>query len=126
MDPLFLYISVFNEKKTCLDLDNKLGIAATVLRSVTDVFYMLHIILQFRTGFMGPSSPACGRGVLVGDPSEIAKRYMTSYFLIDILAVLPLPQVYIFIYALLQHLLCRCGILFSFYETLISFFGHLY
>ncbi|RWR96479.1 K+-channel ERG [Cinnamomum micranthum f. kanehirae] len=95
VDPLFLYISVFNEKKTCLDLDNKLGIAATVLRSVTDVFYMLHIILQFRTGFMGPSSSACGRGVLVGDPSEIAKRYMTSYFLIDILAVLPLPQVVI-------------------------------
>ncbi|WJX34165.1 Cyclic nucleotide-gated ion channel 1 [Trifolium repens] len=34
-------------------------------------------------------------GVLVEDSWAIAKRYMSSYFLIDILAVLPLPQVVI-------------------------------
>lgn len=44
---------------------------------------------------LDPQGPFLQRGVLVGDPSEIAKRYMTSYFLIDILAVLPLPQVVI-------------------------------
>ncbi|KAJ6387525.1 hypothetical protein OIU78_017278 [Salix suchowensis] len=65
-------------------------ITASVLRSFTDIFYMLHIIFQFRTG----------RGVLVDDTWAIAKRYLSSYFLIDILSVLPLPQVVILIITL--------------------------
>ncbi|KAK4403659.1 Cyclic nucleotide-gated ion channel 1 [Sesamum angolense] len=48
---------------------------------------------KFRTGFIAPSSRVFGRGVLVEDSWEIAKRYLSSYFIIDILAVLPLPQV---------------------------------
>nr|GMC58231.1 cyclic nucleotide-gated ion channel 1 [Ipomoea batatas] len=77
--------------------DIKLEITASVLRSFTDIFYILHIVLQFRTGFIVPSSRVFGRGVLVEDTWEIAKRYLSSYFLIDILAVLPLPQVVILI-----------------------------
>lgn len=94
VDPLFLYIPVVNDKKKCLDLDRKLEIAASVLRSFTDAFYILHIIFQFRTGFIAPSSRVFGRGVLVEDPLAIGRRYLSSYFLIDILAILPLPQVY--------------------------------
>ncbi|KAJ6359360.1 hypothetical protein OIU76_000983 [Salix suchowensis] len=67
-------------------------ITASVLRSVMDIFYMLRIIFQFRTGFIAPSSRVSGRGVLVDDTWAIAKRYFSSYFLIDILSVLPLPQ----------------------------------
>ncbi|XXG61388.1 hypothetical protein AAC387_Pa05g0017 [Persea americana] len=93
VDPLFLYIPVVNDKKKCLDLDRKLEIAASVLRSFTDAFYILHIIFQFRTGFIAPSSRVFGRGVLVEDPLAIGRRYLSSYFLIDILAILPLPQV---------------------------------
>ncbi|KAJ6387526.1 hypothetical protein OIU78_017279 [Salix suchowensis] len=70
-------------------------ITASVMRSFTDIFYMLHIIFQFRTGFIAPSSRVIGRGVLVEDTWAIAKRYLSSYFLIDILSVLPLPQVVI-------------------------------
>ncbi|XP_073116524.1 cyclic nucleotide-gated ion channel 1 isoform X2 [Elaeis guineensis] len=81
----------------CLELDRKLEITASVLRFFTDIFYILHIIFQFRTGFIAPSSRVFGRGVLVEDPSAIAKRYISSYFLIDILAVLPLPQVVVLI-----------------------------
>lgn len=93
VDPLFFYIPVVNYDNKCLDLDNKLQITASVLRSFTDIFYILHIIFQFRTGFVAPSSRVFGRGVLVEDAWVIAKRYMSSYFLVDILAVLPLPQV---------------------------------
>lgn len=93
LDPLFFYIPVVDNDKKCLGLDRKLEITASVLRSFTDVFYILHIVLQFRTGFIAPSSRVFGRGVLVEDTWEIAKRYLSSYFLIDILAVLPLPQV---------------------------------
>ncbi|KAI3498007.1 hypothetical protein L1887_33693 [Cichorium endivia] len=47
---------------------------------------------EVRTGFIAPSSRVFGRGVLVEDSWEIAKKYMSSYFLVDILDVLPLPQ----------------------------------
>ncbi|XP_010261582.1 PREDICTED: cyclic nucleotide-gated ion channel 1 [Nelumbo nucifera] len=99
LDPLFFYIPVIYHKdeKKCLDLDKKLEITASVLRSFTDIFYLLHIIFQFNTGFIAPYSRVFGRGVLVKDPLAIAKRYLSSYFLIDILAVLPLPQVVILI-----------------------------
>lgn len=93
VDPLFFYIPFVNDKDTCVDLDENLVITASVLRSFTDIFYVLHIIFQFRTGFIAPPSRVFGRGVLVEDFSAIALRYLKSYFLIDILAVIPLPQV---------------------------------
>ncbi|XP_072958950.1 cyclic nucleotide-gated ion channel 1-like [Typha angustifolia] len=97
VDPLFLYIPVINGQDNCLYLDRKLEIIASILRSFTDIFYVLHIIFKFRTGFIAPPSRVFGRGVLVEDPSAIAKRYLSTYFLVDIFAVLPLPQVVILI-----------------------------
>ncbi|KAI3458025.1 hypothetical protein Pfo_014688 [Paulownia fortunei] len=97
LDPLFFYIPIISHDKKCLDLDRKLELAASILRSFTDIFYLIHIIFQFRTGFIAPPSRVFGRGVLVQDSWEIAKRYLSSYFIIDILAVLPLPQIVILI-----------------------------
>ncbi|GFP81086.1 putative cyclic nucleotide-gated ion channel 13 [Phtheirospermum japonicum] len=97
LDPLFFYIPIINDEKKCLDLDGRLELAASILRSFTDIFYLIHIIFQFRTGFIAPSSRVFGRGVLVQDSWAIAKRYLASYFIIDILAVLPLPQIVILI-----------------------------
>ncbi|KAJ6387527.1 hypothetical protein OIU78_017280 [Salix suchowensis] len=93
LDPLFFYVPVIDDRKKCLSVDSKMEITASVLRSFTDIFYMLHIIFHFRTGFIAPSSREFERGVLVEDTWAIAKRYLSSYFLIDILSVLPLPQV---------------------------------
>ncbi|KAJ6387528.1 hypothetical protein OIU78_017281 [Salix suchowensis] len=95
LDPLFFYVPVIEDGKKCLSLDSTMEITASVLRSVMDIFYMLRIIFQFRTGFIAPSSRVLGRGVLVEDTRAIIKRYLSSYFLIDILSVLPLPQVVI-------------------------------
>ncbi|CAJ1974374.1 unnamed protein product [Sphenostylis stenocarpa] len=97
LDPLFFYVPVIDDNNKCLSLDRKMEITATVLRSFSDIFYIIHIIFQFRTGFIAPSSRVFGRGVLVEDAWAIAMRYLSSYFLIDILAVLPLPQVAILI-----------------------------
>ncbi|XP_062000050.1 cyclic nucleotide-gated ion channel 1-like [Rosa rugosa] len=98
LDPLFFYVPVIDDDNKCLDKDRKMEITASVLRSFTDIFYVVHIIFQFRTGFIAPPSRVFGRGVLVEDAWAIAKRYLSSYFLIDILAVLPLPQVVILIF----------------------------
>lgn len=93
VDPLFFYVPVINRDKHCVALHSSLAITASVLRSFTDIFYILHIIFQFRTGFIAPPSRVFGRGVLVEDLSAIARLYLSSYFFVDILAVLPLPQV---------------------------------
>ena len=93
VDPLFLYIPVIDGGNNCLYLDKKLETVASILRFFTDIFYLLHMLFQFRTGFIAPSSRVFGRGVLVKDTFAIAKRYMSTLFLVDFLAVLPLPQV---------------------------------
>lgn len=117
VDPLFFYVPIINSDKKCLALDKKMEKAASVLRSFTDIFYIVHIIFQFRTGFIAPSSRVFGRGVLVEDTWLISKRYLSSYFLIDILAVLPLPQV-MGNYNALKHV---CFVYFVFEENLILF-----
>jgi cyclic nucleotide gated channel len=93
VDPLFFYIPLIDGDKNCLYLDRKLARVASILRFFTDIFYLLHMIFQFKTGFVAPSSRVFGRGVLVEDTFAIAKRYLSTYFVIDFLAVLPLPQV---------------------------------
>lgn len=93
VDPLFFYIPVIDGKHQCLTMDRQLMIVACVLRSFIDLFYILHMIFEFRTGFLPPSLPVFGSGELIEDPVAIAKRYLSSNFLIDILSILPLPQV---------------------------------
>nr|XP_048334488.1 cyclic nucleotide-gated ion channel 1-like [Ziziphus jujuba var. spinosa] len=97
LDPLFLYIPTIDTNQQCLSLDTPLEITACVLRTFTDIFYVVHIIFQFRTGFIAPSSRVFGRGELIDDPVAIAKRYLSTYFIIDVLAILPLPQVVVLI-----------------------------
>ncbi|KAL0886596.1 hypothetical protein Bca101_010579 [Brassica carinata] len=95
VDPLFFYVPVLDKADNCLAVDSQMQITASVLRSITDMFYAIHMVFQFRTGFIAPSSRVFGRGVLVEDRSEIAKRYLSTHFIVDILAVLPLPQMVI-------------------------------
>ncbi|KAL8150744.1 hypothetical protein V2J09_020552 [Rumex salicifolius] len=98
VDPLFFYLPVINSDDHCLTIDRKLATAATTLRTIIDVFYLIHMILQFRTAYIAPSSRVFGRGELVIDPTQIAKRYLCSYFIIDFIAVLPLPQIVVWRY----------------------------
>ncbi|XP_073316865.1 probable cyclic nucleotide-gated ion channel 5 isoform X2 [Primulina huaijiensis] len=93
VDPLFFYLPIFSQSSNCLDIDRKLAIMATTLRTVVDAFYLIHMVLQFRTAYIAPSSRVFGRGELVIDPAKIAKRYLKCHFIIDFLAVLPLPQI---------------------------------
>ena len=93
LDPLFFYIPVIDSTQKCLDMDNNMKIIACVFRTLIDALYILHIVFEFRTGFIAPSSRVFGRGELNEDPHAIAKRYLKSYFFVDILSILPLPQV---------------------------------
>ncbi|KAI4355222.1 hypothetical protein L6164_004013 [Bauhinia variegata] len=48
---------------------------------------------EFRTGFIASSSRIFGRGELVADSVTIVKKYLFGYFVVDILSIIPLPQV---------------------------------
>ncbi|KAL0330134.1 UNVERIFIED_CONTAM: putative cyclic nucleotide-gated ion channel 14 [Sesamum radiatum] len=94
VDPLFFYLpSVLNQQNSsCMHIDMNLGIIVTCFRTVADVFYLLHVIMKFRTAYVSPSSRVFGKGELVMDLNKIAKRYLKSEFFIDVIAALPLPQ----------------------------------
>ncbi|KAK4257622.1 hypothetical protein QN277_007185 [Acacia crassicarpa] len=97
VDPLFLYLPSVRKDaySSCVRTHLNLRIAVTFLRTVTDFFYLLHLIIKFRTAYVAPSSRVFGRGELVTDPKKIARRYIRSDFFIDFIATLPLPQVLI-------------------------------
>ncbi|MCD7452074.1 Cyclic nucleotide-gated ion channel 18 [Datura stramonium] len=94
IDPLYFYLPFVSEN-ACMSTDDEAASTITVFRSLTDVFYFLHIIMKFRTAFVAPSSRVFGRGELVMDGREIAMRYLKTDFLVDFTAALPLPQIVI-------------------------------
>ncbi|KAI5675526.1 hypothetical protein M9H77_06476 [Catharanthus roseus] len=97
VDPLYFFLPSIggNEKAWCVKTDVKLRIVVTLFRTIADLFYLLHVIIKFRTAYVAPSSRVFGRGELVMDPKKIAKRYLKSDFVIDLIATLPLPQIVI-------------------------------
>lgn len=88
LDPLFFYVPVINEDKKCIGMDKKLKNISLILRSVTDFIGIINIFLQFRNGYKDENS-----GEVVKDSWKIARRYLWPYFVIDVLVILPFPQV---------------------------------
>eukprot|EP00250_Pteridium_aquilinum_P005460 c15547_g1_i1 orf=494-2638(-) len=97
LDPLFFFLPALNANNDCIKIQKSLEVVVTVLRTITDTFYLFHMALQFRTAYVAPSSRVFGRGVLVVDPKLIAMRYLSKDFWLDLIAVLPIPQVVIWI-----------------------------
>lgn len=96
LDPLFFFLPAMSSDD-CIKIDRPLNVVVTVLRTIIDTFYLFHMALQFRTAYVAPASRVFGRGVLVVDSKLIAKRYLLRDFWLDLLAVLPIPQVVIWI-----------------------------
>lgn len=95
VDPLYFYLPSVRRitGSSCVRTDLSLRIVVTFLRTIADIFYLLHLIIKFRTAYVAPSSRVFGRGELVMDPKKIARRYIRADFFIDFIATLPLPQV---------------------------------
>ena len=85
LDPLFFYVPLINEENKCIELDKKLRTISLILRSVTDIIGIINIILQVINGYTDKNS---GEDT---DPKKTPWRWL--YFLIDILVLLPFPQV---------------------------------
>lgn len=97
IDPLYFYLPSIggDEKNSCVNTDVNLRIVVTFFRTIADSFYLLHIVIKFRTGYILPRSRVFGKGELVTDPKKIAWRYLRSDFFVDLIAALPLPQLVI-------------------------------
>ena len=109
VDPLFLLLPVVGSDKLCVANDMILQVVLTIVRSVTDVFYVIQIFVRFHTAYVAPSSRVFGRGELVIDSSKIAMRYLKRGFFIDLIAALPLPQV------------CHYNLVYYYIMALINF-----
>ncbi|XP_050254860.1 cyclic nucleotide-gated ion channel 1-like [Quercus robur] len=94
LDPLFFYVPVINEDKKCIGIDKKLRAISLILRSVTDIIGIINIILQFHDEYTHVDETS---GKVVKDFRKKAKTYLWPYFVIDILVILPFPQVIILI-----------------------------
>ncbi|KAL5568105.1 hypothetical protein UlMin_024680 [Ulmus minor] len=88
IDPLFLYIPIINEDHKCLRRDEKMKNIALILRSTTDFFYILHIIVQLQSALKMAKQLK----------SSLWKGFPWWYLLTDILAILPLPQVVVVVF----------------------------
>ncbi|CAL1380256.1 unnamed protein product [Linum trigynum] len=98
VDPLFLYIPRINSVQNhCVDFDRSLATFSTALRSVVDALYLIRIHFRFRTAFAAPSSTVSGAVELVEDGSAIARRYLFSFFPVDLVSLLPFPQVLVMV-----------------------------
>ncbi|XP_057526255.1 cyclic nucleotide-gated ion channel 18 [Amaranthus tricolor] len=93
IDPLYFLLPSVGSDHACLTADHCLLTSLTIFRSFADLFYILHIVIKFRTAFVSRRSRVFGRGELVRDPYEIAWKYIKSDFVIDFAATLPLPQI---------------------------------
>ncbi|XP_062074905.1 cyclic nucleotide-gated ion channel 1-like [Humulus lupulus] len=73
-------------------MDSNLKIVALVFRSITDLFFILHITFQLLIGFMPKAHVDLkGKGFLKYALGR-ARKIKWSYILIDLPAVLPVPQ----------------------------------
>ncbi|XP_021858425.1 probable cyclic nucleotide-gated ion channel 16 [Spinacia oleracea] len=94
LDPLYFYVPTICGY-ACLNTNFQLLIIVTLIRTISDFLYLTHIFLKFRTAFISRNSRVFGRKELVMDPKAIAAKYLTSDFIIDVAAMLPLPQIMI-------------------------------
>ncbi|KAK6944274.1 hypothetical protein RJ641_025376 [Dillenia turbinata] len=72
--------------------DTKLRIVVTLFRTVADLFYLLHMVIKFRTAYIAPSSRVLGEVSLSWIQRRLHVVIFRSDFFIDLIATLPLPQ----------------------------------
>ncbi|XP_024158180.1 cyclic nucleotide-gated ion channel 1 [Rosa chinensis] len=101
-DPLFLYIPLINDKSKCLGMDKKLRIVALLLRSLTDIVFIIDIIRQVRERNTMMAKVTSLSSSCTSTPKNIEelakeetrkKRQFYVSIIIHLLAVLPIPQV---------------------------------
>ena len=94
-----------------------------VVDSIVDVIFLVDIVLNFHTTFVGPA------GEVISDPKLIRMNYLKTWFVIDLLSCLPYDVInafenvdevsaltkrvslfcYFFFYYSISHIYCLCS-----------------
>ncbi|XP_009378782.1 cyclic nucleotide-gated ion channel 1-like [Pyrus x bretschneideri] len=131
LDPLFFYVVNIDQKQKCLQTDKTLKIVALVMRSLTDVIFLVHLICEIcdsvqktmdkKSGTCvavptsktntrkngssaaveqtrGNSSKKWEDRELIQHARKIAQNMSWLSIIIDVLALLPLPQLLILMF----------------------------
>ncbi|KAH7681030.1 cyclic nucleotide gated channel protein [Dioscorea alata] len=96
VDPFYFFV-LFVGGRGCLKVDVHIMVIVTLLRTMFDLCYLANLLLKFRIAFVAPSSRVFGRGELVTDKHQITMRYLKGSFAIDLISLLPIPQLIIWI-----------------------------
>ncbi|KAM1142277.1 hypothetical protein ACFX19_042824 [Malus domestica] len=111
LDPLFFYVVNVNQDEKCLHTDKKLEIVALVMRSLTDVIFVVHLICEISYSVQktmekneevkqtwGNSSKKWEARELIQYARKIAQNMSWLSVIIDVLALVPLPQLIILMF----------------------------
>ncbi|KAJ9542674.1 hypothetical protein OSB04_029180 [Centaurea solstitialis] len=93
IDPLFFYLLSTNKDNKCIIISWSMMLTIVAFRTLTDLIYLMHMLVQFRLAFISPESRVVGAGALVDNPKKVALHYLYGFFLLDLFIVLPLPQI---------------------------------
>ncbi|KAI3746171.1 hypothetical protein L6452_08594 [Arctium lappa] len=86
-------VTILIEDNKCIIISWPMMLTIVAFRSMTDLIYLMHILVQFRLAFISPESRVVGAGALVDHPKKIALHYLSGFFFLDLFIVLPLPQI---------------------------------
>ncbi|KAG6500715.1 hypothetical protein ZIOFF_040565 [Zingiber officinale] len=96
IDPMIFYWPMIKviaaDGSSCIDLDRRLSVSITLMSSVTNLFYLLNMVVKFHTAYTAPNSRVFAKGELVVNRKLIGRRYIKSEFSADLAASLPLTQ----------------------------------
>ncbi|KAJ0264321.1 Ion transport domain-containing protein [Hirschfeldia incana] len=95
IDPAFVFLLSIRQDDKCIEIDWLRTKVFVSLRSMSDLIFFINILLQFRLAFVAPESRIVGAGQLVDHPRKIASNYFRGKFFLDLLIVLPMPQIMI-------------------------------
>ncbi|CAL9015990.1 unnamed protein product, partial [Prunus brigantina] len=107
LDPLFLYIPFIDEEKKCLGMDNGLWNVALILRSVTDITFVVDIGYQIYEGMkkaykeinqgkqkweLDWQTTLIRRDEIIPFAKNLARELKWCRLVTDLLSVFPMPQ----------------------------------
>ncbi|NXI93361.1 KCNH1 protein, partial [Psophia crepitans] len=108
------------------------NVAWLVVDSIVDVIFLVDIVLNFHTTFVGPA------GEVISDPKLIRMNYLKTWFVIDLLSCLPYDVINAFenvdevtlelsrlMVAILQRNSCCVSLIFSRFSVSVSLFSSL-
>ncbi|KAI3724167.1 hypothetical protein L2E82_35935 [Cichorium intybus] len=93
IDPLFCYLLSVNKDLRCIGIDWRVTKPVVIFRSMLDLIFLIHMLVQFRLAFFSPKSRLKGAPELVDHPRKTAQHYLSGYFFLDLLIVLPVPRI---------------------------------